>query len=124
MISVVKGKCPKCRKGNMFIDPNPYKFSKIFMMPENCECCGLKFNREPGFFYGSMYVGYGLSIAYLVAVYVAMVVLLNEFEIEAYLLLGIGSLVVLTPVIFRLSRSIWLFMFTKYDSQAGTNCNK
>ncbi|MFT4754673.1 MAG: hypothetical protein ACI9GM_001503 [Salibacteraceae bacterium] len=80
--------------------------------------CGLKFSKELGFFYGAMYVGYGLSVGYLIAFYVAMVMLLDDFEVEIYFLLAIGSLLVLTPFIFRLSRPIGLFMFEKYDGNA------
>lgn len=118
MIYVLKGKCPKCKEGEIFCNSNPYNFNMMFLMPEHCHCCGLKFNKEPGFFYGSMYVGYGLSVAYLIAFYVAMFVLFRDFSIEAYLLFSIGSLVLLTPVIFRVSRSIWLFMFEKFDPTA------
>lgn len=124
MLSTIKCKCPRCREGNIFVDSNPYNFDKVFSMPENCPKCGLKFLREPGFFYGAMYVGYGLSVAYLVSFYVAMYVLLVEFSVEMYLLFAIGSLIVFTPVIFRLSRSIWLFMFTKYDPNAISNWEK
>lgn len=87
-------------------------------MPDHCESCGLKFNLEPGFFYGAMYVGYGISVAYLTAVYIAMMIVTPDFEVVLYFILGIGSLLILTPVIFRLSRSIWLSMFVKYDPKA------
>lgn len=84
-------------------------------MPKHCEKCGLKFNKEPGFFYGAMYVGYSLSVAYLVAFYIAMVVLIGDFKVEMYFLFGIGSLVLLTPVVFKLSRSLWIAMFVNYE---------
>ncbi|UTW67407.1 DUF983 domain-containing protein [bacterium SCSIO 12643] len=118
MKSIIKGKCPRCRKSDIFCSTNPYNFKKLFLMPEHCDSCGLKFNMEPGFFYGAMYVGYGLSVAYLTAVYVAMEVLLDDFAVGLYFILGIGSLIVFTPFIFRLSRSIWLTMFVKYDKDA------
>ena len=87
-------------------------------MPTHCDSCGLVFNKEPGFFYGSMYVGYGISIAYLTTIYVVMWLLLGEFELSVYFILAIGSLFSLTPVIFRFSRSVWLSLFEKYDSEA------
>lgn len=87
-------------------------------MREYCNTCGLKFNREPGFFYGAMYVGYAFSVAYLTSFYVAMLVLLGEFELSTYFIIGIGSLFLLTPVIFRFSRSVWLALFEKYDKEA------
>lgn len=113
--AIVTHKCPRCRKGDLFCSKNPYELGKVFVIHEHCEGCGLKFNREIGFFYGAMYVGYGLSVAYLTTFYVGMLLLLGDFEISSYFIFGIGSLFVLTPVIFRISRSIWLSMFVDYN---------
>ncbi len=124
MKSVIVGKCPRCNKSDLFCTKNPYNFKKLFLMPDHCDSCGLKFNREPGFFYGAMYVGYGLSVAYLTSFYVAMVVLFGDFEITTYFIFGIGSLLVLTPVIFRFSRSVWLALFVKFDNQAEEKWKK
>jgi hypothetical protein len=87
-------------------------------MPEHCDRCGLKFNLEPGFFYGAMYIGYGISIAYLSTFYLLLLLILKDFEVELYFVLAIGSLLALTPIIFRLSRSIWLAIFVKYNRNA------
>lgn len=111
-------KCPKCHEGDLFTTNNPYDFSKLFDMPEKCPECGQKFLLEPGFYYGSMYVSYGLSIAYLVSVFVAMSVLYPDFNVTEYLVIGVGSLFVLTPYFFKLSRSIWINMFVGYDKAA------
>lgn len=116
--AIIKCKCPRCREGDIFCNKNHYALKQIFLMPTRCRKCGSKIDKEPGFFYGAMYVGYGLSVAYLVSVYVAMLVLVGEFSIISYLLISIVSLVILTPVVFRLSRSIWLTMFDKYDPKA------
>jgi hypothetical protein len=122
--AVVTCKCPRCRKGDIFCNTNHYAFGELFLMPERCRECGAKIDKEPGFFYGAMYVGYALSVAYLVSVYVAMVVLIGDFSIGTYLITGITTLLVLTPVVFRLSRSIWLTMFDKYDPDAITKFKK
>ena len=45
-------------------------------MPEHCKVCDLKFEREPSFFYGSMYISY----TYGVAVFVAVFVLVDLFQ--------------------------------------------
>lgn len=116
--AVLTCKCPRCRKGDIFCNTNHYALGQIFLMPERCRSCGAKIDKEPGFFYGAMYVGYAVSVAYLVSVYVAMLVLLGDFSIGSYLLIAIISLLLLTPVVFRLSRSIWLTMFDKYDAEA------
>lgn len=107
--------CPKCRKEKLFEDPNPYHFSKIFDMPDHCPNCGQKFNLEPGFYYGAMYVSYGIGVAWLSTIYIAMMVLYPETTIPQYLLVGITSSILLIPYFFRLSRSIWIHLFVPYD---------
>ena len=118
MKSILTGKCPQCKESNIFCVNNPYILKSLFLMPTFCGKCGLKFNREPGFFFGAMYVGYGLSIAYLIIFYAVMWVLIPGFEVETFFIFGIGSLLLLTPVIFKTSRSIWLSLFVKYDPDA------
>tara|TARA_R110002050_G_scaffold300793_1_gene472795 strand:+ start:1993 stop:2409 length:417 start_codon:yes stop_codon:yes gene_type:complete len=118
MKAILTGKCPQCREADMFCTQNPYKLKSLFLMTEHCRKCGLKFNREPGFFYGAMYVGYGLSVGYLIAFYIAMMVLTPDFMVETYFVFGIGSLLFLTPVIFKVSRSIWIHLFVRFDSSA------
>jgi hypothetical protein len=120
MKSILSGKCPQCKESDIFCSNNPYHLKSIFLMPEHCGNCGLKFNREPGFFYGAMYVGYGISVGYLISFYLAMMLIVPDFEVETYFMFGIGSLLVLTPVIFKLSRSIWISLFVKYDSEAAS----
>lgn len=113
--------CPRCQESKLFEDPNPYNFSKIFDMPERCDKCGQKYEVEPGFYYGAMYVSYALSIAFLVSVFVAMLVLYPDFTVTEYLVIGIGGLILLTPPIFRLARAVWINFFVKYDPNAVEN---
>lgn len=118
LYSILRMKCPRCHETDLFTHANPYRFSGFFDMPERCEKCGQKFEIEPGFYYGAMYVSYALCVAYLVAVFVAMTVLYPSFSLELYLVLGIGTMVVLTPYFFRLSRAIWINFFISYDDKA------
>jgi hypothetical protein len=46
----------------MYLDKNPLHLNKILKMHDNCHC-GLKYQIEPSFFYGAMYVSYGLNVA-------------------------------------------------------------
>lgn len=119
--SILTGTCPQCQESKLFCERNPYKFSKLFHMPEYCPACGLKFEREPGFYFGAMYVGYAFSVAYLTAVYVAFEVLYPGFELWMYFTSAITSLLVFTPVIFRVSRVVWINFFVSYDSKASQN---
>lgn len=88
-------------------------------MPTHCEVCGQPMEIEVGFYYGTGYVSYALTVAISVAVFVAYWVLIgisiNDNSLFYYL--GVNALVLLVsmPYIMRLSRSIWLSFFVKYD---------
>lgn len=88
-------------------------------MPDKCPNCGQVYQLEPSFFYGAMYVNYGLAVAICVSVFVAMSVLGSNWELHEYVIGIIASLLVLTPVTFRLGRTIWINMFVKYEEQAS-----
>ena len=68
--SILTGSCPRCQNESMYCDKNPLHFSKILKMNEKCSHCGLKYQIEPSFFYGAMYVSYALNVAISVAVFV------------------------------------------------------
>ena len=59
---IVHQLCPRCRLGKIFR-------SSIFLFPkmhERCPVCGLKFEREQGYFLGAMYISYGLALVTIV----------------------------------------------------------
>ena len=62
-----------------------------------------------------MYVSYALTVALWVATAVAFYVLFKEIHPWIYLTVGITLLLILLPGIYRLSRAIWLMMFTSYE---------
>jgi hypothetical protein len=69
-------KCPRCRKGDMFVDKNPWNLKNTMKMYKGCSVCGQHFNMEVGFYFGSGYVSYALSVAISVATFVAWFVLI------------------------------------------------
>ncbi|RAR47884.1 DUF983 domain-containing protein [Flavobacterium lacus] len=112
--SILTGSCPKCQEESMYLEKNPFKMGKIFEMHENCSHCGTRYKMEPSFFYGAMYVSYGLSIAFAVAAFIISNVFLGLGLIHSFIAI-IFTLVVLFPVILRLSRNIWINMFVHFD---------
>ncbi len=83
-------------------------------MYKRCASCGLKYEREVGYFYGSMYVSYGLQTLLVSALY-----LLNlfwwDFTSLTLVFIIIGCAGAMFPVTFRWSRIMWIAFFTKYD---------
>jgi len=59
--SVFLGSCPKCQGESMYKDQNPYHLGRVYKMSEKCSKCGFKYKIEPSFFFGAMYVSYGLG---------------------------------------------------------------
>lgn len=110
-------RCPRCHETDLFVNKSAYQIKGFFDMPNSCGVCGQKFEIEPGFYYGAMYVSYALCTAYLVAVFVALTVLYPSFSLEFYLVFGIGSMAILTPYFFKLCRAIWINLFVKYDKK-------
>jgi uncharacterized protein (DUF983 family) len=87
-------------------------------MPEKCSHCGLRYQPEPSFFTGAMYVSYALQVALMTTVFVALRVLFNP-PMEVYIYTTIGTAIVLLPVTFRLSRAIYINFFFRYRGNSS-----
>jgi uncharacterized protein (DUF983 family) len=112
--SILTGSCPKCQNENMYLDKNPYHLAKLLKMQENCSHCGLKYQIEPSFFYGAMYVSYGVNVALGVVVFLITFLLIKLNLKESFAAI-IGSLLLFYPLVLRLSRNIYINMFISYD---------
>ncbi len=114
--SILTGSCPRCQKESMYSDKNLLHFSKLLKMNEKCSHCNLKYQIEPSFFYGAMYVSYGLNVALMIAIF-----LIGYFGFHAnfneIFITMIVILIVLTPFIIRLSRNIYINIFVSYDER-------
>lgn len=112
LYSIVGMKCPRCHEGKLWRTPL-YKL-KFYDMYENCPVCGLKYEQEPGFWYGAMYMGYTFSAgALLIVMLVTMLVL--KWDIPQILTaVGITAVIGFT-FNTRLSRSAWLNMIVSYN---------
>lgn len=109
--SAIAGKCPRCRKGNMFNAPLFSFRSK--KMVEHCPHCGLKFEKEPGYFYVAMYVSYAFVVAELVSSCVAAYILTGNLESPwMYLIVAFSATLLLSPFNYRYSRIVLLYWMT------------
>ncbi len=121
--SILTGSCPRCHRESMYLDNNPYRLGYLFKMHERCSHCGLKYKMEPSFFFGAMYVSYGLGVAFSVAAFVIAFLFVSTGLINTFIAI-IVTLVVFMPVIIRLSRNIWINFFVTYDAGAGEVSSK
>ncbi len=114
LYSILTGTCPKCQNESMYFDKNPLHLNKILKMHENCSHCGLKYQIEPSFFYGAMYVSYGLNVSIGIAAFITSFVIFDSSLKVAFISI-IASLVILFPFVLRWSRNIYINMFVSYN---------
>jgi uncharacterized protein (DUF983 family) len=100
-------RCPRCLEGKVF--------SGAVTMREHCPACGHRFQREPGYFLGAMYVSYPLAIVVLGVFIVLIHWLRPDWPWELDLALAVLPLLVLVPTIFRYSRILWMHFDTPLD---------
>jgi len=112
--SIVRGSCPRCQKASMYQSKNVFNIITATKMKEKCSHCGLRFMIEPAFFYGAMYVSYGVGIAFGVAAFVISRLFLGSSLVTSFIVI-VASLIVFYGVIMRISRNIWINIFVSYN---------
>jgi uncharacterized protein (DUF983 family) len=127
VLSVLQNKCPRCREGHLFEEKNAYalKDSRYIKMYKDCPVCGQPTELEVGFYYGTSYVSYAIGVAQSVAVFVAwwLILGISIYDNSLFWYLGVNSVLLLglQPVLMRVSRTLWLSWFVKYDPNWKTN---
>lgn len=115
----INAKCPRCRIGSIFTGAM-YGF-RIQKMKEVCEVCDLKFEREPGYFYVSMFVSYAMNVAEIISLGVAAYVLGLDIIYENlwyFVVIIFAGVLIFSPLNYRYSRLVllyWLSPGLHYD---------
>jgi uncharacterized protein (DUF983 family) len=92
-------RCPWCGEGRLF--------ARWFRMHERCGGCGLKFEREAGYFLGSIYVNYGVAVVLALALHLPMQYAWHvRTQLQAIVLGALAAGFGL--VFFRWARALWL----------------
>ncbi len=101
LCAVLKGLCPRCRAGKIY--------RRVLTMFERCPVCGLKYEREQGYFLGAMGVSYVLGLSVL-----AVLLVILSYGVfprwPAYKTIPPALVVYLPllPFITRAARIIWI----------------
>ncbi len=118
IISMIKKKCPNCHIGDMYTNKSIFPLGKMMDMPERCPHCGQKYELETGFWFGTGYISYGLSVGIVIALAVLfqLVYGFSWKDNSVFIFLGImvAILAILQPYLMRISRVIYLYIFVKY----------
>jgi len=88
-------------------------------MYERCPLCGQATDLEVGFYYGTGYVSYAITVALSVVTFFMwwafIGISVNDNSVFWWLGCNSFLLIVLQPVLMRFSRTLWLSWFVKYD---------
>ena len=83
-------------------------------MPEKCAVCDQKTEPEPGFYYGAMFISYGITAFLFLGVAGAGIIFFGLSPNAAMgIVIVVGAFLFLK--ILRLSRSIWFHIIVKQD---------
>lgn len=113
LYSVLKCKCPRCREGDLFLSPNPWRLKKMLAMPDRCPVCGQDFRMEPGFYSGALWTSYPIVV--LTDLAMLSPLLFYPAYIGWICAAMITTSLLLQPVIMRWGRAIWIHLFVRYE---------
>lgn len=120
LYSIIFNKCPRCHIGNFWSSNNPFKniFISERFSNNSCNNCSLKYEIEPGFWYGAMYVSYVLGVVIMLFCWGLISYLWPFLLIHIEILIIVIVILSLAPLNYHLSRLIWINLFIKYISSA------
>lgn len=121
MAGILTMRCPRCREGKMFPERTLYT-SRFMKMNDRCSCCNQSFMPEPGYYFGAMFVSYGINAAFFITVWLAMYITMDEISVTSMIIALLVIIFGLLPITFRLSRVLWIYIFIRYQSDRA--CKK
>lgn len=119
ILSILKNKCPRCRRGDFYKYKGAYRLKGLMRMNESCPVCGQPLDMEPGFYYGTNLMSYGLAVVVSFISFVLWVLLIGISlqDSRFFWWMGVNAvlLLLLQPPLMRFSRTVWLAFFVKYS---------
>ncbi len=85
-------------------------------MNERCPVCGLRFEREQGYFLGAMYISYALMLP-LLLLFLALLWAFTNWDWWLRFAVAIALLVPLAPPLATVSRVLWIHFDRAIDPE-------
>lgn len=97
-LAVLLMRCPVCLRGKTF--------RSFLGMHPTCPVCGIRFERESGYFLNAMFFAYVLG--FLIVVPTALFLYIRGTTTLEFSLVISAELLLLWPLVFRYSRILWM----------------
>jgi len=104
-------RCPRCAQGRLF--------RGWFRMEEDCEICGLHFEREAGYFVGAIYVNYAATSVISIGGYFLLDAT-TDLTLTQELLVWSAFSIAFPLWFFRYSRSLWMALDHVFSPEPTT----
>ena len=95
-------RCPRCRRGAIY--------ESAFVLHPRCPECGLVYEREPGYFVGSLYIGYTFGIAILGSLTLLGYLIFPETNLGFIVLGAVVVFLPIVPMTTRYARVLWMYV--------------
>ena len=113
LAAIFRQRCPRCRRGRIF-DSSIY--CGLPRMCERCSICGLKFQREEGYFLGAMYISFGLALL-VIALIAVLLWVVTGWWITKDMIWAVALFLPLAPAISLFARILWIYLDQTFDPE-------
>jgi uncharacterized protein (DUF983 family) len=113
LVDILRQRCPRCRRGGIFLHSIFLGFPK---MRQRCPACDLKFQREEGYFLGAMYISFGLALA-IIAFIAALLWAITGWWITKDVIWAVVLFLPLAPSISLFARVLWIYLDQTFDPE-------
>ncbi len=113
LYSILHFTCPFCHEGAFFVS-HPYDLKHVGELHATCPVCHRKYEKEPGFYFGGMFVSYALSISFSLLAFGLTWLIAPNLSIWAFMAIVVGATVLAAPYLYALSKIMWGNMFFSY----------
>jgi uncharacterized protein (DUF983 family) len=110
LAAILQQRCPRCRTGKIFR-------KSLFLFPgmyERCQACDLKFEREPGYFLGAMYIGYGLALV-TITLLSFLLWWFFRWPFQRDVVGGVVLFLPFAPFLTVMARVLWIYLDQSID---------
>jgi uncharacterized protein (DUF983 family) len=85
-------------------------------MSPRCSVCGLKFQREEGYFLGAMYISFGLALV-IIALMALLLWSITNWWINQAVIWAVLLFLPLAPGISLFARVLWIYLDQMFDPE-------
>ena len=107
-------KCPRCHEGDLF--EGPLGFTNALKMPKRCDQCGQRYEPEPGYYYGAMFLSY-IILGWFCLAFVGLCILVFDLSVAV----SFGLLIAVVAIGFlwnlRFARALYINLMVKYEPE-------